>query len=383
MARRNRPLAAVAVTPVSLSRMSSSDPKAPRPRTRRVQSGSWRSGPGGRRAMSAGQEHLQGAGPGERAVGEQAEVAGQLVDHDPGGVGRALLEALGEAAGVADRPAEAGPEGHGHGGGHGQPGQEDDPAGPGAAGGEHDQGRGRGQHGGEGAADVGPEPRQPVDHAQGGQQGRGRDRGQGRERGDQHDRGQGEGEVAVAEAVEALAVPGAAADQRLGQPVAAEDQVEHDQDEQRGPEQRRGRHPAPAAGGVAVRGPVEPEGDGGQGGGRGDPERDPGDRPGGRGARVAQGRGGPPARAGPPAARPCWPPGSRRQGQGEGQQHPGRRRRGRARPRPRQVASRANRASTAARHSSGIAQVRAATRAATRRSSRVIGGVGRRRRRPG
>ena len=46
------------------------------------------------------------------------------------------------------------------------------------------------------------------------------------------------------------------------------------------------------------------------------------------------------------------------------------------RPRPRQVATSANRASTAARQSSGIAQVRAATSAATRRSMRVAAAAG-------
>ena len=243
----------------------------------------------GRRAQGdqTGQQHLEGADPGEGAVGQQAEVAGELVDHDPGGVGRALLEALGEAAGVTDRAAQPGPEGHHHGGGHGQAGQQHHPADPGSAGGEHDQGRGRGQHGGEGAADVGPEPGQPVDHAQTHQQGGGGDRGQGRERGHQHHRGQGEGEVAVAEAVEALAIPGAAPDQRLGQPVAAEHQVEHDQPEQHGPEQGRRRHPAPERAGGG--GPVEPEGDQGQDDGHGDARPDPADRPREGGPGVAQG----------------------------------------------------------------------------------------------
>ena len=56
-----------------------------------------------------GQQHLEGADPGEGAVGQQAQVAGELVDHHPAGVGRSLPDPFGEPAGVADRPPEPGP----------------------------------------------------------------------------------------------------------------------------------------------------------------------------------------------------------------------------------------------------------------------------------
>ena len=69
--------------------------------------------------------------------------------------------------------------------------------------------------------------------------------------------------------------------------MASEDQIEGDQPEQHGPEQRRRRHPARGppddpgrrGGDVAGRGPVQAEGDGGQDGGGGDARHDPGDRP--------------------------------------------------------------------------------------------------------